>query len=79
MSKVNELLEIAIIVISNIDFGILRNLFKGYQWNRISRSDRLLLGTLLLNCIITADNEVTPIEKFSPSLQRYNRFAIRCL
>ena len=28
-------------------------MFKGYEWNRISRSDRLLLGTLFLNYVHT--------------------------
>ena len=48
-----------------------RDLFKGYEWNRISRSDRLLLGTLFLNYIKTADIRVVPIEKTSSGQQRY--------
>lgn len=78
MLKVNELLEIAISEISNINPGeifLLRDLFKGYEWNRISISDRLLLGTLFLNYINTADNEVTPIEKTSSGQQRYKKSA----
>lgn len=61
MLKVNELLEIAISEITNINPGeifLLRDLFKGYEWNRISRSDRLMLGTLFLNYTNTANNEV---------------------
>ncbi|WP_304507608.1 single-stranded DNA-binding protein [Anaerotignum sp.] len=54
MLSVNELLDIAKSKIINLKAGeifLVRDLFKGYQWNRISRSDRLLLGTLFLNYI----------------------------
>lgn len=76
MPNVNQLLEIVISEISNINSGeifLVRDLFKGYEWNRISRSNRLLLGTLFLNYINTVNNEVTPIEKTSSGEQRYKR------
>ena len=78
MPNVNELLEIAISEISNVNPGeifLVRDLFKGYEWNRISRSDRLLLGTLFLNYINSINNVVTPIEKTSSGQQRYKKFA----
>ncbi|RXE57616.1 single-stranded DNA-binding protein [Acetivibrio mesophilus] len=68
MPNVNELLGIAISEISIVNPGeifLIRDLFKGYKWNRISKSDCLLLGTLFLNYINTTNNEVTPIEKTS--------------
>lgn len=74
MPNVNALLEIAMHEISRVNPGeifLVRDLFKGYEWNRISRSDRLLLGTLFLNYINTANNEETPIEKTSSGQQRY--------
>ncbi|HEY9160997.1 MAG TPA: single-stranded DNA-binding protein [Desulfomonilia bacterium] len=74
MPNVNELLETAIYEISSVNPGeifLLRDLFKGYEWNRISRSDRLLLGTLFLNYINSINNVVTPIEKTSSGQQRY--------
>ncbi len=77
MPNVNELLGIAISEISNVNPGeifLIRDLFKGYEWNRISRSDRLLLGTLFLNYINTTNNEVTPIEKTSSGQQKYINF-----
>lgn len=49
MPNVNELLDIAKSETEALNPGevfLLRDLFKGYEWNRISRSDRLLLGTL---------------------------------
>lgn len=74
MSTVNELLDIAKRELINLKSGeifLVRDLFKGYEWNRISRSDRLLLGTLFLNNIKSNDMGVVPIEKTSSGQQRY--------
>ena len=74
MPNVNELLDNAKDELTNLLHGeifLLRDLFKGYEWNRISRSDRLLLGTLFLNYIKTVDIGVVPIEKTSSGQQRY--------
>jgi hypothetical protein len=74
MPTVNELLEIAKAELANLLPGevfLVRDLFKGYEWNRISRSDRLLLGTLFLNYIKTDDIGIVPIEKTSSGQQRY--------
>lgn len=49
MPDVNDLLNIAIKETERLNQGkvfLVRDLFKGYEWNRISRSERLLLGTL---------------------------------
>ena len=45
---VNQLLEYAILESQKIledEIFLIRDLFKGYEWNRIPRNDRLLLGT----------------------------------
>ena len=58
MSDVNELLEEAIIETENLNEGevfLVKDLFKGYVWNRIPRKDRLLLGTLFLNQVSKMD------------------------
>lgn len=58
MPTVNDLLDKAKAELSNILSGevfLLLDLFKDYEWNQISRSDRLLLGTLVLNYIKTDD------------------------
>ena len=76
MPTVNELLDKAKAELSNLlpsEVFLLRDLFKGYEWNRISRSDRLLLGTLFLNYIKSEDIGVAPIEKTSSGQQRYRR------
>ncbi len=70
----NELLEIAKGELKNLnseEVFLVRDLFKGYEWNRISRSNRLLLGTLFLNFIKSDDIGIVPIEKTSSGQQRY--------
>lgn len=74
MLSVNELLDVSKSELSNLKEGeifLVRDLFKGYEWNRISRSDRLLLGTLFLNYIKTSETPVVPIEKTTSGQQRY--------
>ncbi len=50
---------------------LVRNLFKGYVWNKISKSSRLLLCTLLFNYIKSNDIEIVLIEKTSSGQQGY--------
>ena len=50
---------------------LVRDLFKGYEWNRISISDRLLLGTLFLNYVHTSGTHLEPIEMTSSGQQKY--------
>lgn len=75
MKDVNDLLEEAIIETKNLKKGekfLVKELFKGYIWNRIPRNDRLLLGTLFLNQVNKMDGKgVRAIEKTSSNQQRY--------
>ena len=50
-----------------------RDLFKGYLWNRISRGDRLLIGSLFLSYVSSHDCGVLAIEKGVSGQQRYKR------
>ncbi len=75
MPTVNELLESAKAELINLlpgEIFLVRELFKGYEWNRISRSDRLLLGTLFLNYGKTSNGYIIPIEKTSSGQQKYS-------
>lgn len=52
MYDVNELLSIAQNEINELErdeIFTVKELYKGYLWNRISRGDRITLGTLFLN------------------------------
>lgn len=64
VSDVNELLEEAIIETDNLNEGevfLVKDLFKGYVWNRIPRKNRLLLETLFLNWINKMDGNIKAI------------------
>ncbi|MBQ3483615.1 MAG: single-stranded DNA-binding protein [Clostridia bacterium] len=70
----NELLDLAIAETRNIkenEVFLVKDLFKGYEWNRISRSNRLLLGTLFLNYINTSKTKISPLDKTSSGQQKY--------
>ena len=74
MSDINALLDKAVNETAELIDGevfLLRDLFKGYEWNRISRNTRLLLGTLFLNKISSENLEVKASEKTSSGQQKY--------
>ncbi|WP_243119881.1 DUF1413 domain-containing protein [Pelotomaculum propionicicum] len=50
---------------------LVRDLFKGYEWNRIPRSQHLLLGILFFNYVNTSKDSLQAIEKTSSGQQRY--------
>ncbi|NLN65743.1 MAG: single-stranded DNA-binding protein [Clostridiaceae bacterium] len=55
---------------------LVKDLFKGYVWNRIPRKDRLLLGTLFLNWVNKTAGNIKAIEKTSSNQQRYEKSSI---
>jgi hypothetical protein len=74
MFDVNELLQAALKETKNLKNGevfLIKDLFKGYIWNRIPRKDRLLLGTLFLNEINKLNGNLKAIEKTSSNQQKY--------
>jgi len=76
MFKVNDLLTIAQNEIDYVNVGetfLLKELFKGYEWNRIKISDRLLLGTLFLNYANTNADKIIALQKTSSNQQKYKR------
>lgn len=76
VSDVNELLEEAIIETDNLNEGevfLVKDLFKGYVWNRIPRKNRLLFVTLFLNWVNKMEGNIEAIEKTSSNQQRYKK------
>ena len=54
---------------------LVKDLFKGYEWNRIPVKDRLLLGTLFLHDVHKEKVPVIAVEKTSSHQQRYQRIS----
>lgn len=82
MLDVNVLLEEAVKESENINDGevfLVKDLFKGYIWNRIPLRDRLLLGTLFLNYVHKINGSLQAIEKTSSNQQRYRKIHIQQL
>ena len=77
MFDVNYLLEQAISETHNLYVGetfLVKDLFKGYEWNRIPRNARLLLGTIFLNAVSTDHNlNIEVFGKTSSNQQKYRK------
>lgn len=76
MFDVNELLDVAIKETDNLEDGevfLVKDLFKGYVWNRIMVKDRLLLGTLFRNYVYKGKTNLQAIEKTSSHQQQYKK------
>jgi len=74
MIDINEHLEMAVQETRSLDNGeafLLRDLFKGYEWNRITRSNRLLLGALFLNKVSNETLGVKASIKNPSGQQKY--------
>lgn len=54
---------------------LVKDLFKGYEWNRIPVKDRLLLGTLFLHEVHKERIPVIAVEKTSSHQQKYQRIS----
>lgn len=76
MKDVNSILKEAISETGKLQSGeefLLKDLFKGYEWNRIPFKYRLLLGTLFLNNVISEQFGVEAIKKTSSNQQKYRK------
>lgn len=76
MYDVNTVLDQAIKetdLLLNGEIFLVKDLFKGYEWNRIPLKDRLLLGTLFLNFVNKTDCSIEAIGKTSSNQQKYKK------
>jgi hypothetical protein len=76
MNDVDTLLKSAVSETKNLKEGegfLVKDLFKGYLWNRIPRGDRLLLGSLFLSYVGSHDCHIGVADKGVSGQQRYIR------
>lgn len=74
MDDVNSLLKTALNEAKNLQEGesfLVKDLFKGYLWNRIPRGDRLLIGSLFLSYVRSHDCHIIVTDKGVSGQQRY--------
>lgn len=74
--KINEILKEAVDELDQIKEGeifMLRDLFKGYVWNRIGVSTRLRLGILFNEEVKTMNNAINILKKNSANQQKYEK------
>lgn len=76
MIDVNVCLEYAIKESKKINSGeefVLRDLFKGYEWNRIEKSMRLRLGTLFINYVENNSDVIQISDKVKSGQKIYKK------
>lgn len=77
MINLNKHLQSAIKEVGNLNPGekfIVKDLFKGYLWNRIPKNERLTLGSLFLDWITNNQSaNVIKLEKNSSHQQMYQK------
>lgn len=74
MQDMNTLLETALSEAKNLKEGesfLIKDLFKGYLWNRIPKGERLFLGSLFLSYVNMNDCKITVIHKGASGQQMY--------
>ena len=75
MYNINDLFETAKKEVDYLHYGeifLVKDLYKGYEWNRISRGDRIALGTLFLNFAKTRD-DIKLLGKSKSGQQSYKK------
>jgi hypothetical protein len=75
--NVNEILKTAIEEVKLLktnEVFLVKDLFKGYEWNRISIAERLRLGILFINEIQNNKNlKIDVLNKTSSNQQKYKK------
>ena len=74
MKDLNSLLKTAVDETSQVREGeifLVKDLFKGYEWNRIPKGDRLMLGAMFLSYINSHDCKIFAADKGASGQQRY--------
>ncbi len=72
----NDLLLLAKKELESVPKGtefLVKDLFKGYEWNLYQKNTRLLLGTLFLNYVQSEKPSVLILKKTSSNQQKYKK------
>lgn len=65
-TTIEELLKLAKDQLNNLNSGenfLVKDLYKGYEWNRIARGDRTKLGTVFNSFANTSDSGIEEVRK----------------
>lgn len=76
MNDINTLLLTTIDETKNLLVGesfLVKDLFKGYLWNRIPKGERLMLGSMFLSYITNNDIDIRVLHKGASGQQRYEK------
>lgn len=76
MNDINALLKTALTEAKHLQPGetfLVKDLFKGYLWNRIPRGERLLLGSLFLSYVSMHDCQIKVTYKGASGQQLYEK------
>lgn len=79
MIEIEVLLKQAVNETINVQMGeefLLKDLFKGYEWNRIPHRYRLMLGTLFLEYVKSNLTTVDAVRKTSSNQQKYRKIKL---
>ena len=74
MAVVEELLSRAIEETSELyedEVFLVRDLFKGYEWKRLRRNEKMRLGAMFFNYVQTTGAYLQPLDKTSLGQQKY--------
>ncbi len=71
-----KMLDLAKLEIPNLSQGdvfIVKDLFKGYEWSKVGKGERLTLGTLFLSYVKENSTSIKIMEKTSSNQQKYKK------
>lgn len=76
-TSLNELFDIARDTTKYVEFGevyVVKDLFRGFEWNRISRGNRTKLGSMYFSYANNeGSNDITPLGKTPQNQQQYKK------
>lgn len=73
ITSLEELTEIVKATTKEVEHGekfIVKDLFRGFEWNRISKSDHTKFGSMSLNFAKNEDNKIIKVTKKTPQNQQ---------